>query len=97
MLRIQVKSNAITTRDWTDKLTGKPRSMRIQQLFVYLPDSTGKCDDYDKVEYILNDKANPFEPGDYKLVPQCLYLDRQNRIQVSFQYMQPMNLAQKAA
>ena len=97
MIKIQVKTNGFTVRNWNDKITGKPMSMRIQILYVYLPDSTGKCDDYDKVEFILNDKSNPFEVGDYKLVPQCLYLDRNNRMQISYSNMQPMNQTQKAA
>lgn len=90
MIKIQVKNAHPLERNWIDKTTGERRSMRIQTLLVYLPDSTGKMDDYDKVEHILSDKANPFEVGFYQLVPQCFYLDRNGRMQVSFGNMQPI-------
>ena len=83
MIRIQVKNAHPVERNWIDKTTGERRSMRIQTMLVYLPDAQGKTEDYDKVEHILSDKANPFEVGFYTLTPQCIYLDRNGRMQIS--------------
>lgn len=88
MIKIQVKNEIPIIRNWVDKSTGEQRSMRIQTLLIYLPDSQGKMEDYDKVDYILADKSNAFTVGFYTLVPQCLYLDRNGRLQVSFGNMQ---------
>ena len=90
MIKIQVKNNIPITRNWIDKTTGEQRSMRIQTLLVYLPDAQGKMDDYDKVEHILSDKAQPFDVGFYTLTPSCLYLDRNGRLQIGLGNIQPI-------
>lgn len=97
MIKIQVKNNIPVTRNWTDKTTGEQRSMRIQTLLIYLPDPTGKMEDYDKVEHILADKANPFDIGFYTLVPQCIYLDRNGRLQIGLGNIQPIQSKLPAA
>ena len=93
MIKLQVTDPNFQERNWIDKITGKPRSMRIQTILAYLPDSNGKTDTYDKIEMILNENQNPLEVGLYTLTPQCLYLDRNGRLQVSLQHLQ--NTSQK--
>lgn len=100
MIRLQVKNGNYTERKWIDKTTGEQRSMRIQQVLAYMVDSTGNVDDTpDKIEVILNEKQNPFDIGNYQLTPQCLYLDRNGRIQVSLTNMKllPAKQLQAAA
>lgn len=95
MIRFQVKNAQPLTRNWIDKTTGEKRSMRIQQLLVYLPDSFGKTDDYDKIEVILRDEQNPYDVGFFQLSPQSIYLDRNGRLQVGLNNLIP--LQQKGA
>ena len=84
MIKIEIKDGAAIERKWNDKVTGKPRSMRIQTCLVYLPNSQGVVDGtYDKIESILNDNQNPHPVGIYTLSPNCFYLDRNGRLQVS--------------
>lgn len=100
MIRLQVKNPNFNKREWTDKTTGERRSMRIQQVLAYMVDSTGNIDETpDKIEVILNENQNPFEVGNYQLTPQCLYLDRNGRIQVSLTNMKliPAQKLQSAA
>ena len=97
MIRIQVKNPTPITRNWKDKTTGELRSMRIQQLLVYLPDAFGKTDDYDKIEVILRDNQNPYEIGNYQLSPLCVYLDRNSRLQIGLNNIVPMQTKLAAA
>jgi hypothetical protein len=90
MIKFQVTNPDIITRNWNDKVTGQPRSMRIQTLLAFLPDLQGKTDTYDKIEMILQDNQNPLPVGFYQLTPQCIYLDRNGRLQVGLSYLQPM-------
>ena len=90
MIKFQVTNPNYDLRKWNDKTTGLPRSMRIQTLLAYLPDSSGKSDTYDKIEMILNDNQNPFEVGIYTLTPECIYLDRNGRLQIGLTNLQPI-------
>ena len=90
MIKFQVKNATPVTRNWIDKSTGERRSMRIQQLLAYLPDSQGKTEDYDKIEVILRDQQNPYEVGFYQLTPASIYLDRNSRLQIGLNNLQPM-------
>ena len=92
MIKIQIPTNLFITRNWNDKTTGALRSMRIQTALAYLVNADGETDNtYDKIEVILNDKQLPFSKGEYQLSPQCIYLDRNGRLQISLQFMQPVN------
>lgn len=90
MIKLQVTDPNFTERKWNDKVTGQPRSMRIQTILAYLPDSNGKTDTYDKIEMILNEDQNPFPVGIYTLTPQCIYLDRNGRMQLGLSNIQPI-------
>lgn len=90
MIKFQVTNPNFATRNWNDKTTGQPRSMRIQTVLAFLPDSQGKTDTYDKIEMILNENQNPLEVGLYQLTAQCVYLDRNGRLQVSLANLQPL-------
>lgn len=97
MIKFQVTNPNFDERKWNDKTTGLPRSMRIQTLLAYLPDNQGKTDTYDKVEMILNDNQNPLAVGFYTLTPQCVYLDRNGRLQIGLQNLQPIPAKLSAA
>lgn len=97
MIKFQVTNPNFTTRNWNDKTTGQPRSMRIQTILAFIPDSQGKTETYDKIEMILNDNQNPLEVGIYTLTPECLYLDRNGRLQVSLQHLRNINQKLHAA
>lgn len=98
MLKIQVKNSAFVTRSWNDKTTGEVRSMNIQQILVFLTNSEGQVDETpDKVELILANKQLPYPVGVYQLTPECIYLDRNGRLQVSLTHMKPIVVRQQAA
>lgn len=98
MIRFQVKNPNVTVREWNDRTTGQPRSMRIQQVLAFLTNSQGQVDDTpDKVEMILNNNQQPLEAGYYQLTPDCIYLDRNGRLQVSLSNIKPLAQPQKAS
>lgn len=98
MIKLQVKNPNFTTRTWNDRTTGQPRSMRIQQVLAYLVNSDGQPDDTpDKLEVILNENQAPFPVGFYQLTPSCVYLDRNNRLQIGLSNMQPIAQKTQAA
>ena len=98
MIKLIVPSNEVNTRNWLDKMTGQPRSMRIQTVLAYLVNSDGQTDGtYDKIEVILNEKQLPYQKGEFQLSPACIYLDRNGRLQVSLSNMQLVNHGQKQA
>jgi len=93
MIRIQVKDVTVQKREWLDKVTKLPRSMRLQKVLAFMVNADGNIDETpDKIEIILNENQNAFEAGMYQLTPQCLYLDRNARIQVSLNYMKLINV-----
>lgn len=97
MIKFQVTNPDYLTRKWNDKITGDLRSMRIQTLLAFLPDSQGKTDTYDKVEFILNDSQNPYPIGLYTFSPSSFYLDRNGRLQISLSNLVPVLNKQLAA
>lgn len=96
MIRIEIKSTQTRTINWTDKATNQPRSMEMQDVFVYLPSPDGTTDAYDKIETAIDTKTGPTPVGNYTLTPQCIYLDRNRRLAVSLRNIKPIQPQQKA-
>lgn len=98
MLKISVKSDIIETVQYRNKTTGNPATLRLQTVFIYMPNSQGVVDGtYDKISMPLNEAQAPFPIGDYQLSPACLYLDRNRRLAVSLNNMQPIQNSLKQA
>lgn len=96
MIKLQVKSTQTQQVKWNDKVTGQPRSMELQTVLVFLPDSQGKIDDTpDKIEVPVNNR--PLEVGIYQLTPQCIYLDRNRRLAITLDNIQPIAKPQQQA
>lgn len=97
MIRIEIKSTATRTINYTNKTTGKPASMEMQDVFVYLPNAEGQTDSYDKIEVAIDERTGPTPTGNYTLTPQCIYLDRNRRLSVSLRNMKAIQGTLKAA
>ena len=90
MIKVSVKSNTIETVQYKNKTTGNPATLRLQTVFLFMPNDQGVIDGtYDKISMPLNAEQAPFPVGDYQLTPTCLYLDRNRRLCVSLNNMQP--------
>lgn len=90
MIRIEIKSTYARVVDYTDKITLKPRSIKLQDVFVYLPSENGDVDGYDKIEVVVDDKIGPIAVGNYTLTAACIYLDRNRRLAVSLRHVKPI-------
>lgn len=96
MIKLQVKSTQTNTVKWNDKTTGQPRSMELQTVLVFLPNSQGHIDETpDKIEVPVNNQ--PLQVGIYTLTPQCIYLDRNRRLAISLDNIQPVQKSVQAA
>lgn len=97
MIRIEIKSTVTRQIKWNDKATGQPRSMEMQDVFVYLPNEEGNTDSYDKIESAIDSNVGPIPIGNYTLTPSCIYLDRNRRLAISLRNIKQIQGTLKAA
>lgn len=90
MLKFQITDPDLFERKWNDKNTGLPRSMNLQSILVYLPDTQGKTDTYDKIEMIIGDNQKTYPVGLYTFSPRSFYIDKNNRLQISMSNLVPL-------
>jgi len=75
MIRIEVKSTAVETRNGTASKTGRPYSIRTQEAYAYTFDSTGKPRPYpERISLQLEDDQMPFAVGIFDLSPASVYV-----------------------
>lgn len=91
MIRLEIKSEKTTTRNWNDRATGQPRSMELQEILLYLPNAEGISDSYDRIDTVVDNQEGPLKIGNYTLTPSCLYLDRNRRLSVSLRNLKRIN------
>lgn len=88
MIKIQVTDTTTREIRFNDKRSGQQRSFKIQNARVFLANNEGKIDDVaERFEISLNNDAQPFDIGIYTLTPNCIYLDRNGRLQVGVNNM----------
>lgn len=77
MIRIEIKSQDITTRSGVSSKTGKPYSIRSQEAYAYTFGRDGKPQPYpSRIELNIEGDGPGYNPGFYTLDPACVYVDR---------------------
>jgi len=66
MLRVEVKSDAVTVKEGIGKASGKPYSIREQAAYLFTGDAYPVA-----VTIGLSDGQKPFAPGLYMTPPSC--------------------------
>jgi hypothetical protein len=83
MLRVQVESAAVLEKSGTSAKSGKPYRIREQEVYVYLIDQSGAEKRFPAAMKVgLEDGALPYQPGEYMLSPDCLYVGDFGRLVV---------------
>jgi len=93
MLRVQVESAAVTEKSGTSAKTGKPYRIREQEVYVYLVDSAGVEKRFPAAMKVGLDDAPPYQPGEYMLSPDCLYVGDFGRLVVGRITLKPRPVA----
>jgi hypothetical protein len=84
MLPIIVESEVLRSINFTDKKTGLPRVLRIQEARVHVYGQDGKLSQYpDKFEIVLQRDQAPYPAGKYTLDPRGLYVNREKKLSVT--------------
>lgn len=91
MLRIEVKSTEVQTKEGTSR-RGKAYSMRTQNAWAHL----GKAYP-EEIRITLGDGQEAFAPGFYTLSPKCFHVNQWGELGVSLQHMVPVSAAGKGA
>lgn len=82
MLRVQVESAVVTEKSGTSAKSGKPYRIREQEVYVYLVDAAGVEKRFPAAMKVGLDDAVPYQPGEYLLRPDCLYVGDFGRLMV---------------
>jgi len=96
MIRIEVKSPAVSLRQGVAKRTGKPYEFHEQRAWLH-----GSKEYPTEVAFIVprDDQGRPkaFAPGFYFVGPECAEVDRFGNITLRLERMKPIPKAQGAA
>lgn len=78
MLRVQVETTIIDTKNGTSARTGKPYSIREQEAWMYCYDKEGKPYQHpQKISLQLeDDQKDPYPVGQYILDPASIYVGK---------------------
>lgn len=97
MIKIEVKSEAVQTKQGTSSRTHKPYSIREQEAYAFFLDRDGNPQPYpQRVRLTLDDGAFPYPVGNYTLAPESLFADRYDQISIRAK-LRPMAPAARAA
>ena len=88
MIKVSVTSTEVRNQSGNAKASGKPYSLNFQTCWVHTTDKQGNPNPYpEKVEIILekNEQGQAlfYTPGDYMLLPNSIYVDRNGNLSVS--------------
>jgi hypothetical protein len=97
MIRIEVKTTEVQTRNGTSQRTGQPWTIRSQDAWAYTLDSNGKPRPYpERISLQLDDNQLPFPLGNYDLSPASIYVGEFGRLMMGRPQLTPV-AAVKAA
>lgn len=83
MLKIQVETTVVDTKNGNSAKTGKPYSIREQEAWMFGYDREGKPHPHpQRIRLTLDDDQKPYEVGTYQLDPSSIYVDRFNQIAI---------------
>lgn len=82
MLRVIVESAEVAEKSGVSAKTGKPYRIREQEVYAYLVDSHGVEKKFPAPMRLGLDDAPPYQPGEYRLSPECLYVADFGRLTV---------------
>lgn len=82
MLRVIVESAHVNEKSGTSARSGKPYRIREQEVYVYLVDSQGVEKKFPAAMRVSLDDVAPYQPGEYMLSPDCLYVGDFGRLVV---------------
>lgn len=81
MIRVQVESVEIQTKNGTSQRTGKPYAIREQEAWGYFCGPDGKPHPHpQKMRITLGDQDQPYPVGTYIIAPESLYPDRYGQV-----------------
>jgi len=84
MIRIEIQSDEILTRNGIAARTGRPFEFRYQLGFAHTVDSNGS--DLlvpEAIEISVPPRMQPYAPGLYELAPGSVYVNRFRQLEVS--------------
>lgn len=77
MLKIQIETMVVDTKNGTSAKTGKPYSIREQEAWAYTFDRNGTQHPHpQRVRITLDDDQQPYTIGTYTIDPASIYVDR---------------------
>jgi len=83
MIKIEVNSPLVDTKQGTSSKTGKQYSIREQEAWGYFFDMQGQPHPHPmRVRLTLDDTQQPYAPGVYTLAPESFYVDRFGQISI---------------
>lgn len=93
MLKIEIKEANLTGRKWAD---GTP--VQEQHAWAFIPERSGNTAEYpQKVTLRLENGAQPYQVGFYRLPPSDLYVGNFGALTVGHAHLLPLVASQKAA
>ena len=98
MIRIEVKSTAVETRNGTSAKTGNPWTIRTQEAYAYTFDSTGKQRPYpERISLQLEDNQLPYAVGNFDLSLASIYVGDFGRLMMGRPLLVPAAAAKAVA
>jgi len=99
MLKIQVETLVVDSKNGTSAKTGKPYSIREQEAWAFTYDRDGKPHPHpQRIRLTLDDEQpQPYPIGAYQLDPASLYVDRFGQIAIRARLRPMVQAATKSA
>lgn len=83
MIKVQIESTAVETKQGTSQRTGKPYAIREQEAWGYFTDPEGKPHPHpQRIRITLGDEQQPYATGLYIIAPESMYPDRFGQVTV---------------
>jgi hypothetical protein len=96
MIKIEITTAEVRTKAGVSARTGKPYNIREQDGYAHTHDRQGKLNPYPvRLAISLGDDQPPYPPGIYTLLPESLYTNRFNQLEIS-PVLKPLQPAQPA-
>lgn len=98
MLKIQIETTVIDTKNGVSAKTNKPYSIREQEAWAYLFSRDGQPNKHPtKIKITLDDDQQPYAIGPYVLDLASLYPDRFGQLCIRTRLLPALSNASKAA
>lgn len=97
MLRVEITSVEVTTKSGVSQRSGKPYSIREQEVWVHTCDKEGRVRPHpERVLVTLDEGQAPYPPGSYSICPSSFLVDRFRMLDLRLR-LRPANSATVAA